>query len=65
MSPVMTEFEEGYNAYFRGVPKSANPYDCYRYNHKTWWIAEEWDDGWDKAQKDDDDFGVPLMSLTF
>ena len=49
MSP---ETKEGYEAYFSGKAKSANPYN---WSNETWWQVEAWEDGWKKAQDEDHD----------
>lgn len=51
---MSSEYQEGYNAYWKGSSKAANPY---YWSNTTWWMVEEWDRGWDAAHYDnyDDD----------
>jgi hypothetical protein len=39
----------GYDAYWRGPDRSQNPYP---WNSATWWLADQWEKGWEAAQWD-------------
>ncbi|MCU7988136.1 hypothetical protein [Shewanella sp. SW24] len=47
---MSSEYKEGYNAYWKGKSKSANPYD---WSETDWWSQEDWDRGWDAAKIED------------
>jgi hypothetical protein len=50
--PRFTEEKEGYEAYWNGEGLGANPY---RWSNKTWWMVEDWESGWKRAQQEDYD----------
>tara|TARA_R110002167_G_scaffold137654_1_gene324740 strand:+ start:36635 stop:36838 length:204 start_codon:yes stop_codon:yes gene_type:complete len=49
---MSSEEHDGFNAYWKGEPKSSNPHN---WSNQTWWMVEDWDSGWEKAQEDDYD----------
>lgn len=49
---MSTEEREGYEAYWRGEGVGDNPYI---WSNKTWWMVEDWESGWKRAQQEDYD----------
>ena len=49
---MLSDKEEGYKAYWNGQTESDNPY---QWNSRTWWLADEWNEGWMEAEDDYDD----------
>lgn len=48
----LSEFEEGYRAFYDGKDQHHNPYP---HSNSEWWRNEAWSKGWHQAQLDDDD----------
>lgn len=44
----MTPFEQGYDAFLKGVPKDKNPHD----SDKCHFSNVRWNDGWTKARRE-------------
>jgi|APMI01.1.fsa_nt_gi ribosome modulation factor len=49
---MSTEEKEGYDAYWKGQSKDANPY---HWSNQTWWMVEAWEKGWKQAEDEDFD----------
>lgn len=49
---MSTEEREGHEAYWRGEGVGDDPYI---WSNKTWWMVEDWESGWKRAQQEDYD----------